>query len=72
MAIKQDHKMKPAVTKLAHYMETYDMLPTYEKYSTATYVDDVLYGLAISLSDEYTGFNGYAKFKKDLLEHLGC
>lgn len=69
-AITQAHDMKEAVKRLTHYMTTYDGQFGYEDYMTQTYVDDVLYGLGISLSEHYETATGFAEFKADLLEYL--
>jgi len=68
--IRQDNSMIKAVEKLTLYMTSYDGQEGYEDYMTKTYVDDIVYGLGISLSKEYETATGFAKFKADLLEYL--
>jgi hypothetical protein len=68
--MKQTNSTKNAVEILKIYIDTYDSQKGYEDYSTQIYIDDILYGLAISLSNEYTYAPGFEQFKKDLQEYL--
>lgn len=63
-------RITEAVKYLRDYMNTYDQQREYADYSDRTYIDDVLYGLGVSLSTEYQFAGGYRKFKALLLEHL--
>lgn len=65
-------RIESAVKYLREYMNTYDQQIGYADYSDRTYIDDVLYGLGVSLSKEYQFAGGYRKFKALLLEHLRC
>lgn len=61
--------MKVAVKKMTRYMTTYEGQTGYKKY-TDTYVNDIVYGLGISLSDENEYSKGYNRFKDELLAWL--
>ena len=62
-----DNSIKDAVAYLQHYMQTYSDQKFYETYQTKTYIDDVLYGLGVSLNkNEYEGVSGYDRFKERL------
>jgi len=65
--------MRERVAKLQHYVATYSDQASYEDYSDKTYVDDVLYGLGISMigPTDFTGPGGYERFKQYLREFLG-
>ena len=69
---KKQRRMKKAVEYLQEYMGTYDLQMGYLDYSDETLIDDVLYGLGVSLSpDKHQFANGYDKFKERLRKHLG-
>lgn len=73
MRKEQRHKrMREAVAKLQAYMNAYTQQAHYEEYTDKTYVDDVLYGLGLSLSGltDYSGPGGYERFKAYLRDHL--
>lgn len=63
-------RMKAAVAHLTSYMVTYTKQEFYEDYTDKTYIDDILYGLGISLGKEYTCADGFDKFKDVLRKHL--
>ncbi len=63
--------MKEAVKYLVNYMVTYDKQPEYLDYDARIYVDDVLYGLGVSLNKkEFSFARGFQKFKKELKRYL--
>jgi hypothetical protein len=63
--------MKAAVAKLQAYMNTYTQQEGYQDYADKTYVDDVLYGLGLSLNAiDYTAADGFDRFKAYLRLHL--
>lgn len=64
--------MRERVAKLQEYVATYTDQSHYDEYSDKTYVDDILYGLGISMiaPADYTGPGGYERFKQYLREHL--
>lgn len=60
-----------SVSYLARYMESYDKQTGFEGYSSKTYINDVLYGLGMSLNPElFRWNNGFEKFKVFLQEYL--
>ena len=63
-------RMRKSVVSLTLYMNTYAMQPFYTDYSDKTFIDDVLYGLGIALSDQFRKADGFECFKKILREHL--
>lgn len=70
MSVKQTKTMKEAVDYLADFMGTYADQTGFEGYTTTTYLNDVLYGLGVSLDDKYKYASGFTQFKKDLGEFL--
>jgi len=63
--------MEKAVKHLTNYMATYDKQHGYKEYDTKTYIEDVLYGLAVSLNQkEFSCANGLQKFKQELRQYL--
>lgn len=64
------NKMKDAVRYLDNYMHTYDSQHGYENYNLSIYLDDVIYGLGASISDQYRWASGFSQFKKDLMQYL--
>lgn len=68
---KKQKRMRDMVASLQHYMDTYDEQLHYEDYEDETYIDDVLYGLGISMEPEvYKYRSGFDLFKEKLLNHL--
>jgi len=63
--------MRKALDSLKEYVDTYDQQSDWERYRLETYVNDVLYGLGISISDEFRYADGFDRFKQVLREHLG-
>ena len=63
--------MRKALGSLKEYVDTYDQQSDWERYRSETYVNDVLYGLGISISDEFRFAEGFDRFKEVLREHLG-
>jgi hypothetical protein len=63
-------RMKKAVAFLKNYIETYDKQHAYENYSDETYINDILYGLGASLSDDYKWASGFTKFKEFLVKEF--
>ena len=63
--------MQEAVSRLQAFMNTYPEQTGYLDYEDVTYINDVLYGLGLSLDREkYYGAHGFEKFKQFLREHL--
>lgn len=63
-------RITKAVAYLRDFMNTYDQQQGYGDYSDDTYINDVLYGLGVSLSKEYQFAGGFRKFRALLKEHL--
>lgn len=63
--------IEKAVKFLKGYMNTYPEQFRYETFSDKTYIDDILYGLGVSISKtKYSYAQGFRDFKKDLIEYL--
>ena len=69
--MKTKRNIKASVKYLQEYMETYPVQIGYETYRRETYIDDILYGLGVSLDKKYMYAGGFDLFKKELLKHLG-
>lgn len=69
---QRQKRMREAVAKLQAYMSSYSEQAHYEDYTDKTYVDDILYGLGLSLSglSDFSGPGGYSRFKAYLQDHL--
>ena len=67
-----DTPIEKALTYLKDYVNTYDMQHGYQSFSEETWINDILYGLGLSLSDEYKFSEGFEKFKERLLKELTC
>lgn len=67
-------KMRAAVAQLQGYVGTYDTQLHYQDYTDKTYVDDMLYGIGLSMQhlmpSDFSGAGGYERFKQYLREHL--
>lgn len=67
-------RMRATVAKFQDYVATYDKQSEYDSYLDKTFLDDMLYGIGISLqigtAADYTGAGGYERFKQKLREHL--
>jgi hypothetical protein len=71
-AEKRRKLMRERVASFQKYVATYHEQSSYDDYSDKTYVDDMLYGIGISMiaPADYTGPGGYERFKQYLREHL--
>lgn len=70
MPTTRQRRIESAVAYLREFMNTYDQQQGYSDYSDETYINDVLYGLGVSLSKEYQFAGGFRKFRALLKEHL--
>jgi hypothetical protein len=71
LELKNEGGMVEAVKYLQNYLNTYTDQQGYEDYSVNTYVDDILYGLGVSInSKKYAFATGFSEFKKDLKQYL--
>jgi hypothetical protein len=72
--VKRRKRMREMVAKFQDYVRTYSGQSHYEDYSDKTFVDDMLYGIGLSMQvgtpTDYTGAGGYERFKQALREHL--
>lgn len=60
-----------ATKKLDHFVSTYKDQPGYQKYSDKTYLNDMLYGIGLSIDEKkYFAAVGYDKFLKVLKSHI--
>lgn len=56
---------------MEEYIRTYDSQPGYENYDKKTYLNDMLYGIGVSMNpDQYQYAGGFAKFKEALMRFL--
>ena len=63
--------MKRMVARLKKYMDTYDSQSGYLNYSDKTFIEDVIYGLALAMGPKKFQFaQGQRKFKKFLAQYL--
>jgi hypothetical protein len=69
---KRRKLVRERVKYLQDYVNTYSDQGGYEDYSDKTYIDDMLYGLGLSMvaPADYSGPGGYERFKQYLREHL--
>jgi hypothetical protein len=71
---KEQKRMRAVVAKFQAYVATYTEQPSYDTYSDKTFLDDMLYGLGISLqidtAADYTYASGFDRFKEKLREHI--
>jgi hypothetical protein len=70
--LKRQKAMRERVAAFQKYVGTYHEQAHYEDYLDKTYVDDMLYGIGLSMSGltDYSGPGGYERFKQYLREHL--
>jgi hypothetical protein len=68
-------RMRQMVRAFQKYVETYSGQDGYETYSDKTLLDDMLYGIGLSLQigtpTDYSGPGGFERFKQRLREHIG-
>lgn len=63
--------IKKATEKLNHFVGTYSKQPNYTQYSNQTFLNDMLYGIGISIDeDKYFAAQGYTEFLKLLQSHI--
>ena len=61
-----------AINYMEKFVDSYrkSQDPFYKEFTMDTYLLDLLYGIGVSISEEYRMANGFYKFKKDLIEYL--
>jgi hypothetical protein len=71
---KARKRMREMVAKFHKYVGTYSSQWSYADYSDKTFLDDMLYGIGLSMQvgtpTDYTGAGGYERFKEALRQHL--
>lgn len=68
---KKQKRMKKIVAALQLYVATYTEQDSYEDYSDRCYIEDILYGLGLSLNHrDHYGASGFDRFKAVLREHI--
>lgn len=67
--------MRNVVENFQKYVATYTSQAHYDEYSDKTYLDDMLYGIGLSMAvdtaTDYSGPGGYERFKEFLRQHIG-
>lgn len=67
----EQKRARNVVASLQMYIGTYTDQPGYLDYPDITIINDVIYGLGLALNrQEYTGPDGFTKFKRLLKELL--
>lgn len=73
-AERKRKRMREVVAYFQKYVATYTEQSHYDDYSDKTYLEDMLYGIGLSLAvgtpTDYSGPGGYERFKQALREHL--
>lgn len=67
---KMTRTIEEAVDQIQPYVAKYDKQQLYKDFDARTYLNDMLYGIGISMSPEYQAADGFNEFKKDLIEFL--
>lgn len=61
--------MREIVARFQRYVRTYDRQSSYATYTDRTYIEDMLYGIGLSIDPEvYRGASGFHRFKELLRE----
>lgn len=60
--------IEKAIGFMEQYINTYRNQPYYKKYTEATFIKDMLYGIGVALSEEYEFAQGFGQFKCKLLD----
>lgn len=60
--------VEKAVDFMEQYINTYRNQPYYKTYTEATFINDMLYGVGVAVSDEYQFAQGFDTFKEKLKE----
>ena len=63
--------IEDAITHLQTYLDTYTMQSGYKDYPVEIWIDDMIYGLGISIDpDKYMYADGFDEFKEILVERF--
>jgi len=68
--LPQLRSMEDIVENFQKYMSTYHEQSGYQEYTDKTFIEDILYGIGVSIDPKYQYANGLRDFKKVLLKHL--
>lgn len=63
-----EFNIEKALEFMEIYISTYRNQPCYSFHNEATWINDILYGLGVSVSDEYRFAQGFHQFKEKLKE----
>lgn len=66
----QDKSNEEFIYSQINYWKTYPNQPSWKSYSTNTLLNDAIYGIGISMSENYKYASGNLKFLKDLKDYL--
>jgi hypothetical protein len=64
----KEFDIEKAIDYLQHYVNTYKSQPCYKDYTEETWIEDILYGLGVSVSNEFMFADGFHKFKCKLIK----
>lgn len=68
---KKQKRMRQAVDRIKHYVDTYDTQPGFLDYSDDTFIKDMLYGIGVALDQrKYAFAPGFDEFKRVLKKHV--
>jgi hypothetical protein len=70
MKINQPNGINDSLQVFQNFVGTYHTQAGWEEYNDTTYIEDMLYGLAISLDSKYKYAIGFRDFKYDLIQYL--
>lgn len=56
-----------ALDSLEKYISSYRSQKYYREFSILTFINDIIYGLGISINPNYTWAEGYDRFKRHLI-----
>lgn len=68
---ERQRRMKKIVERMVDYVSTYDQQAGYQDYSDETFIQDMLYGISLSLdAEKYKFADGYRKFQETIAHIL--
>lgn len=68
---KKQKRMRQAVDRMKHYLDTYDQQPGFLDYSDDTFIRDMLYGIGVALDQrKYAFAHGFDEFKTLLSKYV--
>lgn len=66
------NRMRKIVARIQGYVATYTDQAAYADYSDDTFVNDMLYGIGMAISDEYRHAGGFRRFKERIARELSA